>query len=145
MEKVLQFRTRKKEKGLTLVETVVSLSVILIVSIASVSVSVYSLNAFRLSNTKRFFEHEIKNIVELYLNYYSPTDSTKFITAFEKYTGQEMSDCVDRTYYFNSRYQFIDTEEGSNFYLQLDFEDSALNASAFSNTGTKLASRSVIK
>ena len=85
MGQILHFGNwKKQEKALTLVETVVSLSIILIVSIVTVSISVFSVNSFRISNTKRFFDHEIKNIVELYLTY----NEEQFKTAFNKYTNQ---------------------------------------------------------
>ena len=142
MEKVFHNGNwKKQEKGLTLAETVVSLSIILIVSIAAVSISVFSVNAFRVSNTKRFFEHEIKNIVSLYLEY----DEANFITAFNKYTDKTISGYVDTTYYFDSSLNYIDGEEGSNFYLVLDFDTNTLDAKAFSNTGTLLVSRSATK
>ena len=144
MGQILHIRNWKEKKALTLVETVVSLSVILIVSIATVSISVYSVNSFRIANTKRFFDHEIKNIVELYLSY----NSEDFKTAFNEYTKQTLINYdTDPKYYLNSSLEYIDGEEGSNFYILLDFENGGLEltASAFSNTGTKLSSRSAAK
>ena len=146
MEKVFHFGAWKKsQKALTLVETVVSLTIIIIVAITTVSISVYSVNAFRVGNTKRFFEHEIKNIVELYQSY----NEEQFVLAFSKYTNQTITGYNDSTYYFNSSLEYIESEEGSNFYLFLDFGNDGVNgtldAKAFSNTGTLLASRSVTR
>ena len=144
MGQILHFGNwKKQEKALTLVETVVSLSIILTVSITVVSISIYSVNSFRISNVKRFFDHEIKNVSELYLTY----DETQFISAFNKYTKQTITGFDDTTYYLNSSLEYIPTSEGSNFYLSLDFEDSgnSLTITATSTTGTQLATRSMTK
>lgn len=144
MGQILHIRNWKKQKkALTLVETVVSLSIILIVSITTVSISIYSVNSFRIANTKRFFDHEIKNIVELYLSY----NEEQFVSAFNKYTKQSISGYTDTTYYLDSTLQYIESNEGSNFYISLDFENEgmSLDVSAYSNSGTKLSSRSVAK
>ena len=142
MGQILHFGNwKKQEKALTLVETVVSLSIILIVSIVTISISVFSVNSFRISNTKRFFDHEIKNIVELYLTY----NEEQFKTAFNKYTNQTITGYVDRTYYLNSVLEYIPSSEGSNFYINLDFETDSLTISAYSNTGTQLSSRSATR
>ncbi len=142
MGQILHFGNwKKQEKALTLVETVVSLSIILIVSIVTVSISVFSVNSFRISNTKRFFDHEIKNIVELYLTY----NEEQFKTTFNKYTNQTITGYVDTTYYLNSVLEYIPSSEGSNFYINLDFETDSLTISAYSNTGTQLSSRSATR
>ena len=131
MGQILHIRNWKKQKkALTLVETVVSLSIILIVSITTVSISIYSVNSFRIANTKRFFDHEIKNIVELYLSY----NEEQFVSAFNKYTKQSISGYTDTTYYLDSTLQYIESNEGSNFYISLDFENEgmSLDVSAYS-------------
>ena len=68
MEKVLIHGNRKKE-GLTLVETVIALSIVVTVSLATVSIAVYSTNSLRSSANKGFFNHEIATFSDLYLSY----------------------------------------------------------------------------
>lgn len=142
MEKVLHHGSWKKEKAVTLVETVVALSIITIVSIAAVSISIYSANSFRLASVKKFFNHEISSISEIYSAYNNEAD---FATAFELHTGKAISGYTDTTYYLDSSLNYVDSYEGSSFYLRLSFEGTTLSLSANSNSGTALASRSVTK
>ena len=145
MVKILHTRTWKKEKAVTLVETIVSLSIILIVSIAAVSVSIYSANAFRLSNVKRFFNHEINTIAEMYVTY---NDADKFYQAVGVHTGKAVINngaYVDTIYYLNNSMSYLDDSNGSNFYISLAFDGNTLNLSSYSNSGTELAKRSVTR
>ena len=143
MGKILQLRAWQKEKGLTLVETVVSLSIILIITIAAVSISIYSTNSLRIASVKRFFNHEIDSICEMYVTYDNESD---FSNAFLLYTGKTISGYTNTVFYLNSSLNYLDTSEGSDFYISLSFEGATkLDISSFSNTGTALANRSVTR
>ena len=142
MEKVLHHGSWKKEKAVTLVETVVALSIITIVSIAAVSISIYSANSFRIASVKKFFNHEISSISEIYSAYDNEAD---FADAFELHTGRSIGGYTDTTYYLNSSLNYIDGSEGSSFYLRLTFEGATLSLSANSNSGTELVNRSVTR
>ena len=69
MAKVLLNGNRKKEKGLTLIETVISLAVIVIVSITAVSVSVYTNNIQKSVEIERYFTVLVDQSLSLYQEY----------------------------------------------------------------------------
>ena len=142
MEKVLFFRHWKKEKAVTLIETVVALSLITIVSVAAVSVAIYSANSFRIASVKRFFNHELDSISEIYVAYDNESDFRK---AFQLHTGKEISGYTNTIYYLDNSLSYLDDSQGSSFYISLSFEGTKLDMGSYSNSGTTLAQRSVTK
>ena len=143
MGKILYHGNRwKKEKGLTLTETVVSLAIIVIVAVAATSIAVFSSNSFKKSNLKQYFVQEIDSICNLYLSY----ESEDFSKAINNSLGITISGFTDSIYYLNSNYEYLENENGHSYYLEFDFDtDISLTLSAYKKGGSLITSRSVNK
>lgn len=102
MGQILYHGNRKKEKGLSLIEVVISLAVIVIVSIAMVSIAIYSSNAQQKVNEGRFFRQHIDNSLHLYQQY----SESDFNNAFYMVNNETIEYNVDKTFYFNDEYEF---------------------------------------
>lgn len=146
MGKILIHGNRwKKEKGLTLVETIVALSVFLIVSLSTVSIAVYSANSFKLVDIKYFFTKEIDTISNLYLSY----SESDFSLAFKQYTSQDIEGYTDTTYYLNNKYEYVSSSSYA-YRLTLTFtinEQSlhVLNIKSYKSSGSGIYERTVSK
>ena len=141
MGKILFHGNRKKEKGLTLVETIVALSIFLLVSLSTVSLAVYTVNSFRMVDIKSFFIREIDTIAIFYLDFDEEED---FSDAFEYYTDQEINGYSNTTYYFNDRYEYVSIDSYS-YYMSLTFGENNLTISSFKSSGTSIYERKVNK
>ena len=130
----------KKEKGLTLVETIVSLTIFLVVSLSTVSLAVYTVNSFKMVDIKAFFIREIDTIATFYLDY----NDTDFSSAFEYYTGQEINGYTNKTFYFNDKYEYI-SSNGYSYYMSLKFDSNKLTISSFKSSGKDIYERVVNK
>ena len=139
MEKAVNHGNRKK-KGLTLVETLISLAVIVIVSVATVSIVVYSTNAISSSRRKSFFAHETNTLANLYLTYNdTPEDFTK---AVRQYSGQDVVFGTDYTFYYSEEFAYVE-EARMSYSLLLDFDVSGLLLSARNAKGEEFLSMEV--
>ena len=79
----------------------------------------------------------------MYVTYDNESD---FSNAFSLYTGKTISGYTNTVFYLNSSLNYLDTSEGSDFYISLSFEGTTeLDISSFSNSGTALANRSVTR
>ena len=136
---------RKKEKGLTLVEVIVSLSIIVIISIAAMSISVFSSTTFNNLNVKRFFQREIDNIAEIYLSY----DSEHFQTAFNDLTGKTISDYMgsakSKFYHLDSSFNYVDVESTYKIKIECSDDGNSMTISSFKSDDSLINSRSVSK
>ena len=147
MGKVLFHGNRKKEKGITLVETIIAIGVIVIVSLATVSIAVYSSTILSNTRVKEFFARETNTLADFYLTY---DTEAKFATAVNAYTGREFTGYSDSTFYYDGAFRVSD-EEKKSFYLVLDFETNAetgvvtLSMDAFKANGSKILSKEVAK
>ena len=139
MEKTANHGNRKK-KGLTLVETLISLSVIVIVSLATVSIVVYSTNAISSARRKSFFAHETNTLANLYLTYNdTPEDFTK---AVRQYSGQDVVFGTDYTFFYSEEFSYVE-EAKQSYSLLLDFDVSSLLMSARNAKGEEFLSMEV--
>lgn len=135
---------RKKEKGITLIEILVSLSIIILVSVAAVSIATYSATMFNTINVKRFFQREIDNIAELYLSY----DEADFSTAFYNLTGKTINGYADDpTYFINSSFQYVESADEYAYKINLTFKfnGAALDIASTKSDNSPIRSRSVQK
>ena len=141
MGKIINHGNRK-EKGFTLVEVVVALTVIGIVSAATVSLSVYATNSLRLARDKNFLVHETYNFASLYLQY----DETDFVGAINNTTkNTETLTYHNFTINYDDNYDYLPDSYNRTFYIDFDFTNSnkTLTLSAYSSTAELLYSRSV--
>lgn len=146
MGKILHNGNWKKEKGMTLVEVIVSLSIILIISAAAVSVAVFTSNSLGTSQSKRFFKNEIENIASIYIEYYEETDESIFLDKFEDYLGKDISSLDEHSIiYYSSSYEVLDNSEDYGYRLNLDFSTNRLDLSSFSSGDKLIYSKEVIK
>ena len=148
MGKVLFHGNRKKEKGITLVETIIAIGVIVIVSLATVSIAVYSSTILSNTRVKEFFARETNTLADFYLTY---DTREKFATAVKAYTGCTITGSTNSTFYYDGAFRIISAEANKSFYLVLDFETSAetgvvtLSMNAFKANGSKILSKEVVK
>ena len=140
MAKVLLNGNRKKEKGLTLIETVISLAVIVIVSITAVSVSVYTNNIQKSVEVERYFTVLVDQSLSLYEEY---SDSA-FETAFNKLTKQTISYGNDHTFYLNLDFSYCE-EAYSAYSVKYDFSASSLKVLAMYDGGEVIVEGSTSK
>lgn len=132
---------RKKEKGITLIEILVALSIIILVSVAAVSIATYSATMFNTINVKRFFQREIDNIAELYLSY----EEADFSTAFNRLTGKTISNYNNSTstYYVNSSFQYVESVDEYAYKINLTFSGATLDIASVKSDNSPIRSRSV--
>ena len=141
MGQTINHGNRKKEKGLTLVEVVISLSVIVIVSIAMVSIAIYSSNAQRKISVGRFFRQHIDNSLNLYQSY----SDTDFETAFNSVNNQSITFGNDVTFYLNDSFEYVGDTSNAEYQIAYDFETNSLKVSASYYGGDLIAERSTTK
>jgi len=131
---------RKKEKGLTIIEAVVALGIIVILSISAISVAVYTNNIQKRVAMTRYFTVLIDNSISLYLAY----EGEDFQLAFNKLTNQSLTYNVDHTFYFDKDLNF--TNEASSLYsAKYDFSANSLSIKALYDDGDVIYERSVTK
>lgn len=142
MESILNHGNRwKKEKGLTLVETVVALAIIVIISVSAVSMALYSANALTNVRLKSFFSIEADNYTTLFLSY----NEDKFTDAVNELTGISMERYEQTDIYYDANYQYVESDP--YYYVRLSFEDSnnTMNINIYSHDSSLLFTRSVSK
>ena len=134
MEKVINHGNRK-EKGLTLVETIIALAIITTVSLATVSIVVYSSNALRNTAVKAFFNHETDTLSNIYLSYHDDADS--YGKAMKQYSGAEVTLGEDRSLYYDGKFNHTAVET-SMYALLLDFDADRLLLKVSDNNGKSI-------
>ena len=140
MEKTLIHGHRTKKEGMTLVEAIVAIAIVVIVSGASASLAYYSSNMVRNQSVKRFFNHEIDSIGKLYLTY----GETHFPKAMNDYCGVSQG-YSDTTYYYNDAFERTGTESSHAYRLVLDFDTDSLTLSSYYQDGGSIYGRSLTK
>jgi len=138
--KILNNGNWKKEKGLTVVETIVSLTVITIISIAAFSLSIYAFNTRKKIPINRYFSNLEEQSLKLYQSY----EGTDFENAFNLLTGQSITYETDKTFYINKNYEYV-TEESASYVLRYDFEPNSLSICAETTDAELIAERSTSK
>ena len=118
MVQVLHHGNRKTKKALTLLETVIGLSVLVIVSLAAVSLAVYSTTSFQTAKIKRFFRHEVNALAEYFISY---DDASDFAKAVSDYNGKTVTRGTDTVFYYTGAFELTDDVEHGAYKLVLDF------------------------
>lgn len=131
----------KKEKGITLIEIIVSLAIIVIISVAAVSIAAYSSTLFNSMNVKRFFQREIDNIAELYLSY----EKEDFSSAFNKLTGKTISGYTNSTYYVSPNFEYVESTDNYSYKINLTFDEPTLIISSLKSDDSVIRTRSVTR
>jgi len=139
LEKAAYHGNRKK-KGLTLVETIIALSIISLVSLATVSIIVYSSNALRNTSIKAFFNHEVNSFSSIYIAYHE--DGGAYSKAMKQYTGADVTLGEDHTFYYDGSFNVCEAP-ARMYSLLLDFEPNQLIITASNNQGGTILSREV--
>lgn len=130
----------KKEKGLTLIETVIALSIITIVSLAVVSIIVYSSNALNDSRVKSFFSRETDSIASFYLSYNSPT----YLDAVESLTGNTITGANTDKVYYKADYTYSNSSD-YNYYISFNYDGDTLTLTSYEANSKVILRRSVTK
>ena len=140
MGKILHVRNWKKEKGISLVELVISLTIIVIISIAGVSIAVYSSNSFKNNELKRHFVSELTSLSILYIN------SANYVSAVNSFYGDSvLSDEIDTDVYFDANYKVIHSTSDFVYRLYFDFETDKLTLSSYTQSDKLIYSKEVSK
>lgn len=139
MARVLNHGNRK-EKGLTLVEVVIALGIVVMVSLATVSIVIYSSSSLQSSARKSFFQHEIDTFAHLYLSY----DGENYQNAMRTYTGETVSAGTDHTFYYDAAYCYSEASAAA-YYTVLDFEENNLHLGAYKMDGTTILKKDITK
>ena len=137
MVQVFHHGNRKKEKGLTIVETVVSLTVITIVSIGALSLAIFASNSRKKTVISRYFS----NLADQSLKLYQAYSGSQFKTAFHELTNQEITYNLDVTYRLNQAYEFVSSDDYS-YTVTYDFEANSLKVTANYKDGSLIVERS---
>ncbi len=132
--------TWKKEKGLTIAEVIVSLAVIVIVSLAVVSVALFSTQTQANTRVKQRFSRIVSDIAMLYETY----EDDDFEFAFNNYSGQTIVYGVDKTFYYDASFNY-QSQSGSSYYLVCDFGTNTLKVTASYSDNNVIFERSVSK
>ena len=143
MAKVINHGNRRKEKGLTLIEVVIALSIIVTVSIAAMTIVVYSSSSLHSTAEKGFFQHEVDTLSDLYLSY----TGTDYANAMKQYTGKtDVADGDDYTLYYDTAFRIGDSASYS-YLVTLDFqtEPTKLVVTASKKEGAAILSREVAR
>ena len=133
---------------MTLVEVIVSLSIILIISAAAVSVAIFTSNSLGTSQTKRFFKNEIENIASIYTEFYDDSDDSTFTARFKSYLGKDLQtidEHPNQTFYYSGSYTLLDSSEDYEYRLKLEFSTNKLTLSSFSSGDKAIYSKEVTK
>ena len=104
---------------------VVSLAIIVIISVAAISVAVYSNNQQKRIAMTRYFTVLVDNSLRLYESY----SGSDFNTAFKAYTGQDIDYGTNKTFYFSLDYKYVD-EPNSVYNVRYSFKANGLVVSA---------------
>lgn len=141
MEKAANHGNRK-EKGLTLLETVIALAVIVTVSLAAVSIAVYSSTSLSSSALKGFFQHEIDAFGDIYLSYPNGEDYSK---AMLDYSGEAITLGEDKVFYYDASYK-KNNEDVHLYLISFDFDGvDSLSLVASKKDGSIIVSRSLAR
>lgn len=139
MEKTAHHGNRK-EKGLTLVETIIALGIITTITLATVSIAFFSANAIRNTSVKAFFTHETNAYSEIYISYRE--DASAYQKAMLQYSGQTVTLGVDHTFYYDGKFNYSSVEEHA-YSLLLDFDTDQLAITVSNNKGGTVFTREV--
>ena len=118
MVKAFNHGNWEKEKGLTVVDTVVSLTVITIISIAALSLAIFAANSRKKAGISRYFANLADESMKLYQAY----SGSDFQDAFEILTGAEIVYNTDTTYYLNTSYDYVDSSAEYSYKVIYDFD-----------------------
>ncbi len=148
MGQILQHEHRAKKEGVTLVETVIAIAIVVIVSVAASSVAVYSSNLIHNSSVKRYFQNEVNSVSKLYLEY-SGSDFSRAMHDFCADFCEIDETFTDGTYtyHYNHGFDVVTGEAAYDYVLDLTFSDSCNSlaiASRYSD-GSAIYSRSLAK
>lgn len=157
MEKV-----KSKQKGITLVETIVAMALVVIISVSVYVTCNYTLKAQNDNSVKTFFATETENLAMCYYN--SAEDYDKFEKAFEFSSGLKnvQKDYFDFAYvsgtlgqvetitiYYSKDFEYLgkDSKDDSMFKIVFTFKENEngnrLISSYSTSTGNLILSREV--
>ena len=140
MESIINKRNWKKEKGLTLIETVIALSITTIISVAVVSLSIYASNALYLQRAKDFFIRETSNIASIYVNY----DEESYKVAIKDLLNKDVDGYENMTIYYNESFDYA-TESDYAYYLNVNYSTESLDLISYNAKNSAIYSRSVAR
>lgn len=121
---------RRQKEGLTLLETVISLAIIVLVSIGTATLVISSSNYLSSSREKRFFEHELDSIS---LMYRDKTDAEEFEQDVHLYLLENSVDLASDsstyvtdvvTVYYDALFGYLrgsGAAESAFYYLNMSF------------------------
>ena len=149
MEKVLGHRHWQKEKGLTIIEMIVSLAVLLIIAISTLSFSLFSISQKDDTRFKHFFMLECSQISNLILIYQGNefNSALKFYmnNTDDSFTFDDSSDATCDLYYGSDYSYSTDAEYRYKMNLTVSNNRKELNMNVYNNEDVLKFSRSVTR
>ena len=143
MEKVLKHEHRSKKEGVTLVEAVIAIAVVVTVSVSAATLATTASNSIHNTSVKRFFRNEIDTISGLYLTY----DLDDFSKSIKDFCGIDESFAAGNTYhfYYGTGYSRGAPADKYEYKLDLEFAASKLTLTSTYQNGDAIYSREVSK
>jgi len=139
LESVLKHGNRtKKEKGLTLVETVIALGIIIIVSTSVVSIMIFSTNSLSKNRITNFFSHETNSFATFYLSY----NDSDYYKAVKAMTNTDIDGTNNEKVYYAADYSYSDDSDYS-YYVNFAYDGDTLTLTSYDKNDENVFTRSV--
>ena len=116
---------RKCKKGLTLVEVVVAMALVVIISLAGFSVINFSIKSGGRSQVKNFFMSEVQNYATAILS-----GSENYSNSMNLLTGASYSYGENGVVYYSGNLT-ITNEENAKYHININFDNTPYSISCF--------------
>ena len=120
-------KKRNSKKGLTLVEVVVAMALVVIMSLAGFSVVNFTISASSKNHLLHFFMTETQNYISAYVS-----GSDNYADAMHLLTGNNYVYGTDSTIYYSSDLQITD-EQNAKYHVDIDFDTSNMHISCYNS------------
>ena len=118
---------RKCKKGLTLVEVVVAMALVVIISLAGFSVINFSIKSGGRSQVKNFFMSEVQNYATAILS-----GSENYSNSMNLLTGAGYSYGENGVVYYSSNLT-ITNEENAKYHININFDNTPYSINCYDN------------
>lgn len=116
---------KKCKKGLTLVEVVVAMSLVVIISLAGFSVINFSIKSGYKSQINNFFMVEVQNYITAIM-----AGSENYSNSMSLLTGNAYNYGENAVIYYSSKLDITD-EENAKYNISINFENSPFSVSCY--------------
>ena len=132
-----KIKTFRKKNGFTLVETIVAMSLVVIISLIAYSVINVSISTNQKNKKKSFFISETQNYVKAYTLGEDDYETSMFLI-----TGRNYQYGEDTTIYYSKDYKISNTEDYA-YYVNLNFYSTNFLVECFNSKNVLIYSAEV--